>query len=136
MKRAELAHLDTTKRPTRIPIDGARDILAIPNKDPAYRYTWQHEAEVNRFLLAGYECVTDETMVGEPTVNTSSRINAPTNALVLRYKGDTLYAMKTPVEFWNEDEHRREAERRKVEIQMGTINPGEYGKVQIGKVIP
>ena len=66
-------HLDTEMRPNRIPIDGPRNLLEIPDIDPAYHYTWQPEGELTRFLRAGYEFVTDPQFVGDPTVNKSSR---------------------------------------------------------------
>lgn len=135
MERKELKHLNTVKRPTRIPIDGRRKTLVIPNPDPNFHYTWQLEPSVQQYLAAGYEYVDDPGLPEEATVNTSSRINAPGNALIARFRGEVLYALKLHVDLWNEDEDAREKKRLDVEIQMQRLEPGEYGKVTIGKHI-
>lgn len=126
-------HLDTSKRPSRIPVDGPRKLLEIPGgEDPAYHYTWQPEGEVPRFLRAGYEYVTDPGFVGDPTVNKSSKIGAPGNVLMVSYKTTPLYALRQPIEFWEEDQQVQEDARLKQEEAMQPDQAdGEYGKVTI-----
>ena len=127
-------HLDTGKRPTRMPIDGPRKLLEIPNPDPAYHYTWQPEGEVPRFLRAGYEYVTDPDFVGDPTVNKSSKIpGAPGNILMLNYKTTPLYALQQRIEWWDADQATMEKVRTDQELAMRPNKAdGEYGQVKIG----
>ena len=135
MERKETKHLNTDKRPERISIDGRRPMFVIPNPNPNFHYTWQREADVQDFLRAGYEYVDDPGLPEMQTVNSASRINAPGNALILRFRGDVMYALKLLNELWLEDEDRREKARLDVEIQMQRLQEGEYGKVTIGKHI-
>ena len=127
-------HLDTEKRPTRVPIDGPRNLLDIPDQDPAYHYTWQTEGEVPRFLRAGYEWVTDNQFVGDPTVNKTCKIpGAPCNILVNSYKTTALYALRIRNEWWDEDQAKAEDERVDQELAMKPNRAdGEYGKVEVG----
>jgi len=130
--RKETQHLDTEKRPTRIPIDGPRNLLEIPDQDPAYHYTWQTEGEVSRFLRAGYEFVTDPGFVGDPSVNKSSRFGAPGNVLIFSYKTTPLYALRIRAEWYDEDTASAEQKRKEQEAAMQPDPAqGEYGKVKI-----
>lgn len=133
--KKETQHLNTETRPTRVPLDGPRNLLTIPQhlEKPGVHYTWQHEVDVPRFQAAGYDFVTDPIAVGDPTVNTTSRINAPGNSVVLRYKGDVLYLLAIPEEWYNEDQQRMEDQRKATEDQMRRIGDGEYGKVTVGR---
>lgn len=133
--KKETLHLNTETRPTRVPLDGPRNLLTIPQhlENPGIHYTWQHEVDVQRFLAAGYDFVTDPITVGDATVNSASRINAPGNAVVLRYKGDVLYLLGIDQDIYDEDQKRMEDQRREVEDQMRRIGEGEYGKVTVGR---
>ena len=131
--RKETQHLDADKRPSRIPIDGPRNLLEIPDQDPAYHYTWQPEGELSRFLRAGYEWVIDPGVpVGDPTVNKSNRFGAPGNILVFSYKTTPLYALRIRQEWYDEDMDMAENKRLEQEAAMQPdAAQGEYGKVTI-----
>jgi len=133
MTKPELKHLNESKRPNRTPLDGPRDILAIPNKDPNYHYTVQPEnfAELARFIEAGYEFVTDPVKIGDPTVNKSDRIPGVGTALTIGYKGVTYYALRQRMEWWLEDKASEEKRIQEQENQAAEpTNEGGYGGVK------
>ena len=131
MKTHETKHLNEATRPTRVPINGPRQLLTIPNQDPNYHYTVQVDEPGNleRFLAAGYEFVTDPGRMGEETVNKSERLNGQGTALCLRYKGEVNYAMRIRREWYDEDQAKLEELNRANEA--GTNAPTEGGYVKV-----
>lgn len=137
--KPELKHLDESKRPERVPLDGARDRMTIPNMDPAYHYTWQNDdpGQLERFIAAGYEFVTDPVKVGQPTVNKSDRINGMGQALTLVSGPKILYALRQRIEWYEQDEKARQARIDAEEAKAAQpINDGGYGGVEAAKEIP
>jgi len=133
MTKPELKHLDESKRPNRIPLDGPRDILRIPNQDPNYHYTVQtaNDVELARFIDAGYEFVTDPVRIGDPTVNKSDRLPGQGTALTMTHKGQVYYAMRTRMEYWKADKAAEEARIAESEAQAALpTNEGGYGDVK------
>lgn len=126
-------HLNKDKRPTRVPIDGPRDILTVQDKDPNYHYTWQSDGypgNLERFLKAGYEFVTDPTKVGDATVNKSTRLNGMGTAVTLSH-GSTMYLMRVPQEWYEEDFEAAQDQINAREQAMRQPIEGGYGKTQI-----
>lgn len=133
MTKPELKHLDESKRPNRIRLDGPRDILTIPNKDPNYHYTVQvgDTGDLARFIDAGYEFVTDPVKMGDPTINKSDRLPGMGTALSMVYKGVTYYALRQRMEWWLEDKAHEAAQIDAAEQQAATpTHEGGYGDVK------
>lgn len=132
-KKPELQHLDTSKRPERIPIDGPRNILSIPNQDPNYHYTWQFgdPGNLERFLNAGYEFVQAEGLVGDPNIDKPSRLPGMGTALTCPSGPKTLYALRIRQEWYDEDFARAQAQIDDQERQASTpSHEGGYGEVR------
>ena len=118
-------------RPKRVPLHGRR-ILTIDNEEPGWHYAWVSDSEhvpggLKKFLEAGYQFVTDPTKVGDSTVNDSGNVGS----VVTRNggRGVTLYLMRIPEEYFNEDMDAMETERQLQEQEMFVPNTdeGQYG---------
>lgn len=128
-------HLDTAKRPNRVPVDGPRNILSIPDQDPNYHYTWQTDqpGTLERFLTAGYEFVAEPGLVGDPSVQKPSRLNGMGTARTIKSGADTLYAMRQRMEWYLEDRknYNDMVDGKEKEVAQ-PIQDGGYGGVSKG----
>jgi len=130
---AQTKHLNTETRPARIPVVGHRNILAIPDQDPNYHYTWQPEYNVEQFMQGGYDIVLDMGLVDPTTVtvNTPTKINGWKGARVFHQRdGITLVAMRIPLELRKEDEAAIDAATDATEEQVAQPIESGYGKVE------
>ena len=126
----------------RVPLDGYRDILTVQGKDKDYSYRWVNDKNeeghrIMRFKQAGWEFVeATEVHVGQSAVYKSDNIGS-----IVRYsagKGDYLYLMKIPKEWYDEDQA---AKQERINDQEKSItrprNPdnasddGQYGQNKI-----
>ncbi len=91
-------------RPKRIPVSGQRDILTVPNMDPAYVYRWVNDepGRIAKFLEASYEFVPVEGQVGDATVDSSHSIESAVSKTVKR-TGGQAYLMRIRKEYYDED---------------------------------
>jgi len=132
-------HLDTTRRPNRIPVDGPRNILSIPDQDPNFHYTWQVDGPgtLERFLTAGYEFVTDPGLVGDPSVQKPSRLNGMGTARTCKSGADTLYAMRQRMDWYLEDRKAYEdmVDGKEKEVSRPIEDAG-YGGVKTSSQSP
>jgi hypothetical protein len=131
--KAQLQHLDEAKRPNRIPVDGPRNILSIPDMDPAFHYTWQPDrpGQLERFLGAGYEFIKDPMAIGDPSVQKPARLNGMGTALCIKSGAETLYAMRQRNEWFEEDRRAYDAMVDGKEADAAKpIEDGGYGGVQ------
>ena len=136
----DIKPIDVRKRPRRTPLDGARDILTVENKDPNYVYRWTLDTpgRIEWRKERGYEIVTEDHPVGQPTVDKGSLLGSA----VTRYAGNgqRLVLMRIPKEWYDEDQESKQAsvsalERSMMEaVQKGRIpgssDPG-YGNLSI-----
>lgn len=132
----------TMKKPTRVPLSRYRDILSVMGKDPNYFYRWVKDSHENGSRLlemkrAGYEHVRpSEVTVGEDKVDRESTVG---DIVRLNYKGETLFLMKQPMEYREEDIGANRQELREIEQQIlnPTIDPydpthsGQYGEIRV-----
>ena len=119
-------------RQTRIPINGVRNILTVPeeNRDPAKHYCWVNDDDkgsIIRFQNAGYEFVQSNSSTGETTVD---RPNNSTESVVWKNVGQGMiaYLMAIPNEYYEAD---REEELRLIadqEMEMFRGFEGSYVK--------
>lgn len=132
------------KRRQRSSVDGARDILAVSEQDPNYVYRWvaddpQRPGRIARLKEFGYEVVTQDVEVGQKVVDRNSKVGSAVTRL--GGGGVTLVLMRTPKEFWDEDQKAKQDKVDAVDAVMmrdiqqglipGTKHPGVGGKLEI-----
>ena len=142
-KTAEKA-TSAVKQPTRVPIGRHRELLSVFGKDPNYHYRWVKDtgetgSRILEYRRAGYEPVhADEVTVGEDKIERSS---SDRGVVRTAYKGETLYLLKQPKKYREEDEAAFHAEIDETEAQI--LNPRidpqdsdpsrQYGKVALNE---
>ena len=134
-----------TKRPQRIPVGGARDIITVRDKDPNYVYRWvfdnpKRPGRIQRFLDGGYEVVQDDNEIGQKTVDRGSKLGSATTR---QDSGGLLVLMRIKKEWYDEDQAAKQASIDALERSMkkdvregripGTDEPG-YGNVVEGGI--
>ena len=119
------------ERPRRTPLDGARDILTVYDKDPNFVYRWvrNDEGRIQLFQERGYEVVARTHKVGEKTVDSGSQLASA----VTKFGGGnvTLVLMRIPKEWYDEDQAAKEAAIAATEATMKRAGEGQYGTVKI-----
>jgi len=134
-----------TKRARRTPVEGARNILTVLNKDPNYVYRFAAEDPVRPGRVAwlkerGYEVVTQDMEVGDKVVDKGSKLGSAVTRL--GGGGITLVLMRQPKEWYDEDQKMKQEkvdaleEAMKLDVTQGKI-PGSkapgYGSLSINK---
>lgn len=132
---------EETVRPVRVPVASSRAPLTVKgfdDKNYVGRWVADIEGRIQMFLDGGYEFVQKEDIkkAGEATVETSrkgldSRISKPGG------RGVTLYLMRIPKKFWEEDRKAKDAEIDRTEegLKKPSKNSSDYGKLTIGSDI-
>lgn len=127
------------KRPERIPLDGSRTRLALDESklDPAFHYKWVNDVDdrIQRYQNAYYEHVSGEEglKIGQRSIDSSTGEVA---SVVSRDggRGVTVYLMKVPIEFYEEDRAAKEAitEKRASALKqsLNRTQEGMYGGVK------
>jgi len=120
-------------RETRVPIDGARDILTIENKDPRYHYHWEYCDNENGYRIqklrrAGYEFVqaNRQETVGQPHVYSSANFGS-----IIRIPSGAegyVYLMRIPKEWREDDLEALEQKNKSLEQSLSTVGEGQYLK--------
>lgn len=142
------AEKKTTAKPTkaakaaRVPLGRYRTILDVQGKDPDYYYRWVKDtndngSRIQEFKRAGFEMVTaDEVVVGEEKVDRSTQDGG---LVRLQYGGETLYLMKQPNEYREEDVKLfhgdvDETEQQIFNPQIAPEHEDLYGPAQYGEI--
>ncbi len=124
-------------RTERVPVSSSRSPLAVKGFDQKnYQGRWVMDIDdrIQVFLDGGYEFVpkTDIKSAGERTTDTSSGLDSRVSKPAGR--GKTLYLMRLPRKFYEEDRKAKDIEIDRTE--EGLKNPlkgeGNYGTVKIG----
>jgi hypothetical protein len=135
-------HVTGSRPPERIPLDGSRTRLAIDETktDPAFHYKWINDVDdkIQRYMQAGYVNVGAEEglIIGQRSIDASTGELA---SVVSRDggKGITVYLLKQPIEFFNEDKAaKEEATERRADALKTSLNSGQngtYGDVNFDK---
>ena len=142
-KTAEKATSQAPK-PARVPIGRHRELLTVFGQDPNFYYRWVKDIDENgsrilEYRRAGYEPVhADEVTVGEDKIDRSS---SDRGTVRMAYKGETLFLLKQPKEYRDDDVARLHAEVDETEAQI--LNPRidptdddpsrQYGKVAVNE---
>jgi hypothetical protein len=133
------------ERPTRIPVSGNRDILTVQGLDPAYEHRWVNDSSENgqrihRFLMGGWEFAPKENLsIGSEMVFTSENVGSIVR--VPGGRGNYLYLMRIPKEWFEEDKAAKAAQilqtERKVTRKRQTDDEdGDYGEGKISTSVP
>ena len=121
------------KRPTRTPISGGRDILAVKDQDPNYVYRWINDTpgRLERFKAAGYEPVTATLEVGDKAVDRNSKLGS----VITRSVGGVLTAvlMRIPKEWYDEDQAAKQAQIDESDKALRAEQDVDYGRLTVNR---
>ena len=128
----------TSKRPTRIPVGAARDILTVNGQDPNYVYRWvlddpKRPGRIQRFKDGGYEIVTDTNEVGQNSVDRGKKLGS---AITRPDGGSTLVLMRILKEWYDEDQVAKAEKIADLEATMlddEANGDGRYGTFTVGR---
>lgn len=127
--------LNRSERPTRVPINGLRDIMNVRGQEPGWHYCWVNEDNCPRYELGGYEFVSHEVIVGDRKIDSASMIGGKVAKAV--GNGVTAYLMRCPQEVFEEEQRlineRTDATEQSLRENLNAGGDGRYGKVEIGR---
>lgn len=121
-----------SQRRKRVPVNGYRNILSVEGLDPLYHYAWINDNLVDRFLLAEYEFVDHDVVVGDRKINAASQIGSKIS--LPGGNGRTIFLMRQLKEYYDEDMASYHAEIDETEMAMLgmlTKDAGRYGQVSM-----
>lgn len=128
--------LNRSGLPTRTPIHGKRDRLAVKGQEPGFHYCWVNDEEngnIDRYLEGGYEFVAHDVIVGDKKVSIASQIGGKISRAV--GNGIMAYLMRCTDEIYQEELDLMHKEVDEKEMQMkqnlNERNDGRYGSVEI-----
>lgn len=124
---------NTPIRPKRIPMDGYRNTLTFDDRDPnfVYRVFNDVDGRIQRAEQAGYEVVTAEAELGDPTADSAASVGSAVTKPV--GGGVTGVLMRIPREWYKEDQALKQKRADQIEeaLREGPTKEGQYGKVEI-----
>lgn len=125
------------KKPVRIPVGAARDILTVQGQDPNYAYRWvlddpKRPGRLQRFRDGGWEVVTDSNEIGQNTVDRGKKLGS---AITRPDGGNTLVLMRILKEWYDEDQAAKADKIDALEETMVSDiqADGGYGGMTIGR---
>jgi hypothetical protein len=113
-----MANEKRTERKERIPVNGARDILTVRNKDPNYEYRWVLDipGRLIKFQDGGWEVVSEDLEVGQKAVDSPSKVGS---AITKNMGGNKVgVLMRIPREWYNEDQMAKQDKVDALEASM------------------
>lgn len=122
-------------RPSRVPINGYRDILKVEGQEPGWHYSWITDENVFRMQDAGYVFVEHDVVVGNRRVNAASTIGS--HISIPGGNGVTLFLMRCPNELYDEEMailHKEIDDRERTMLNdLNSKEGGRYGSVKISR---
>lgn len=122
-------------RPSRVPINGYRDVLSVEGQEPGWHYSWITDANVARMEMAGFDFVEHDVVVGNRRINAASQIGSKVS--IPGGNGVTLFLMRCPDELYDEEMelmHKEIDEKERALIgNLNSNQDGRYGKVEISR---
>lgn len=123
----------TSKRPQRAKVNGVRSVLNVTGKDPDYVYRVVNDVGDRVALMQerGYEPVTDPTIkIGERRIVNPTQQGTVVSASV--GGGIKGVLMRTPKEFFDEDQQAKQTEINRTEGAMvAKAKEGYNGKLEL-----
>lgn len=128
----EKVHAD--KRPKRISLHDQKNIMHIQGKQPGFEYRIVNDINdrIERFKLAGWECVTHSLQLGDVSLeNSESKGGVKT----INVRGGIIgYVMRIREDWYKEDQVAKQADldasQEEMYRELNTEENGRYGKVQ------
>lgn len=124
-----------SERPSRVPINGERDILGVTGIPPEYHPCWVNDVSNNiqKYLDAGYLFWTGAVAVGDKKVDSDSPMSS---GVISKNVGNdlTAYLMVVPMEYYLEDQAKIQVQVSEMESTMlrnTKQGEGRYGKVKV-----
>lgn len=127
-----MARPSKAEKRDRVPVGGPRNILTVADKDPNYVYRWVLDipGRLEMFKRAGYEVVTDNNEVGDPTVDRHKQLGS---AVTLVKGTQTLVLMRILREWYDEDQAAKQEEIDALEATMTSGSAGDYGNIKVNR---
>lgn len=141
------ANRQTENKPTRVPVSGIRDILAVYGKEPdkEYRFvkdTTEGGSRIQAFIRGGWQFTQggdhSKIVVGDECVYKSEKGHGS----IIRYPAGNdqyLFLMEIRKEWYEEDQANKAAHLDEIEAQMTRKRSeddnelGQYGQVKISR---
>ena len=122
-------------RPSRVPINGYRDILKVEGQEPGWHYAWITDENQHRMQDAGYVFVEHDVVVGNRKVNSASTIGS--HVSIPGGNGVTLFLMRCPDEIYQEEMDLMQDEvdqrERALYADVNNKDAGRYGSIKISR---
>lgn len=122
-------------RPTRVPINGSRDIMNVKGIPADLHPCWVNDVDNNieRYQAAGYNFWTGDAVVGDRKIDSDSQLGT---GVISKNVGNgvTAFLMVVPEEYYQADQAALQAEiTEKEAVLFRNLKQGEgrYGKVEI-----
>jgi len=137
----------TKNKPTRVPVSGIRDILAVYGKDPNFEYRFVKDTNeggmrIHTFMRGGWTFTEggdhSSIVVGDECVYKSEKGHGS----IVRYPADAgafLYLMQIPKELYDEDQQAKQDAIDEIEDQITKKRSsehdelGQYGSIKISR---
>jgi hypothetical protein len=141
------ANRQTKNKPTRVPVSGLRDILAVYGKDPSKEYRFVKDSNdggmrIHTFIRGGWTFTEggehSDIVVGDECVYKSEKGHGS----IIRYPADGtnyLYLMEIPKELYQEDQEAKQGHIDEVEANITGKRSsednelGQYGSIKISR---
>lgn len=123
-----------TGRPSRVPINGYRDVLKVEGQEPGWHYAWITDENVNRMEDAGFVFVEHDVVVGNRKVNAASQIGAKVS--IPGGNGVTLFLMRCEEDIFDEEMALIQKDvdaRERALLNVSSKEEGRYGSVKISR---
>lgn len=120
--------LNRSDRPSRTPINGARDILNVRGQEVGFHYCWVNEDNVDRYLDGLYEFVSHAVVVGDKKLEAAAMGTKHTKAVG---NGVTAYLMRCPDDIYEDELKSIATKTNEVESTLNQKSDGQYGNVEI-----
>ena len=113
------APVKLAEKKKRVPV-GLRSPMAVhENLDPSYKYRFVRDkgSRIEQFLEGGYEMVTGDPRIGDPSINKASSMGAAFS-VPAGDNEDRVFLMRIPKEFYEEDQAAKQAKVDEIEGQL------------------
>lgn len=120
-------------RPSRVSINGYRDVLKVEGQEPGWHYAWITDDNIPRFQDAGFVFVEHDVVVGNRRVNAASQVGS--HVSIPGGNGVTLFLMRCEEDIYDEEMQLIQDDVDAKERALLSINKdeGRYGSIKISR---